>query len=127
MLRVERWTLSVAFILHSAFYVLHYTTVPMLKLLLCLIAGMFIAVLLLQLRQQRLELSHEANLLHNQIEGQQAHLWNQQMQIAVYTAPNAISKTVSMENLKLSPVSPVGTGSSNWIDARSNAPTAATP
>ena len=71
----------------------------MLKLLLCLTTGMLIAVCLLQLRQQRLELNYEANKLHNTIESRQAKLWNQQLQIAVYTAPNAIQKTVGDHDL----------------------------
>ena len=88
----------------------------MLKLLLCLTTGMLIAVCLLQLRQQRLELNYEANKLHNAIESRQAKLWNQQLQIAVYTAPNAIQQTVGSNDLKLAPQSPIGTGTSNWID-----------
>src|SRR5438874_2354120 len=90
----------------------------MLKLLLCLVTGMLIGVCLLQLRQQRLELSHEANRLHNQIESRQSKLWNQQLQIAVYTAPNAIQKTVGDHDLKLAPQSPTGTATPNWLDAR---------
>jgi cell division protein FtsL len=90
----------------------------MLKLLLCLTTGMLIAVCLLQLRQQRLELNYEGNKLHNAIESRQAKLWNQQLQIAVYTAPNAIQKTVGDHDLKLTPQSPAGTGTANWIDAR---------
>jgi cell division protein FtsL len=88
----------------------------MLKLTLCLVAAVLLAVLLLQLRQQRLELDHQANLLHNQIESQQAKLWSQQLQIAVYTAPNAISKTVGERDLKLVPQSPTHVGPSNWMD-----------
>ena len=81
----------------------------MLKLLLCLSSAMLLAVLMLQLRQQKLELNHQANKLHNQIEAQQAKLWNQQLQIAVYTAPNAISQTVG--NQKLNMTSPIPRGS----------------
>ena len=90
----------------------------MLKLLLCLFCALFLAVVTLQLRQQRLELNHQANKLHNQIEGQQAKLWNQQLQIAVYTAPNAISKTVGDRDLKLVPQSPLHVGPSNWMDVK---------
>ncbi|HYO09016.1 MAG TPA: hypothetical protein VER17_08580 [Tepidisphaeraceae bacterium] len=90
----------------------------MLKLLLCLFSAVLLAVLMLQLRQQRLELNHQANKLHNQIEAQQAKLWNQQLQIAVYTAPNAISKTVGEKDLKLVPQSPLHVGPSNWMDVR---------
>ena len=94
----------------------------MLKLLLCLVSALLIAVLMLHLRQQRLELNHQANLLHNQIEAQQARLWNQQLQIAVYTAPNAITKTVGDHSLKLVPQSPPRAGRAvnavNWLDTR---------
>ena len=89
----------------------------MLKLLLCLAFAVVLAAVMLQLRQQRLELDHQANLLHNKIEAQQAKLWSQQLQIAVYTAPNAISKTVGDKNLKLVPQSPQHVGPSNWMDA----------
>ena len=94
----------------------------MLKLLLCLFSAVLIAVLLLHLRQQRLELNHEANLLHNRIEAQQARLWNQQLQIAVYTAPNAISQTVGTHSLKLVPQSPARAHAVNWMDVRGEAP-----
>ncbi len=90
----------------------------MLKLLICLVCAVLIAVAMLHLRQQRLELDHQANLLHNQIEAQQAKLWNQQLQIAVYTAPNAISKTVGDHSLKLVPRTPVTAKQTSWIDAR---------
>src|SRR5215217_6961618 len=94
----------------------------MLKLLLCLFCAVFLAVVMLQLRQQRLELNHQANTLHNQIESQQAKLWNQQLQIAVYTAPNAISQTVGAHDLKLVPQSPTHVGPSNWMNMRPPAP-----
>ena len=89
----------------------------MLKLLLCLFSSVLLGVLMLQLRQQRLELNHQANKLHNQIEAQQAKLWNQQLQIAMYTAPNAIARTVGEHALDLVPVSPLPAGKqTNWID-----------
>jgi cell division protein FtsL len=89
----------------------------MLKLLLCLAAAACLAVVLLQLRQQRMELNYQANRLHNQIEDQQARLWNQQLQIAIYTAPNAISKTVGDHALDMVPRSPLPARNTNWIDA----------
>jgi cell division protein FtsL len=92
----------------------------MLKLLLCLATGLLIAVCLLQMRQQRLELNHQTNQLHNAIAAQQARLWNQQLQIAVYTAPNAIEKTVGNRNLHLAPQNPVGLGPSNWITVQND-------
>jgi cell division protein FtsL len=96
----------------------------MLKLLLCLCSAVLIAVLMLHLRQQRLELDHQANLLHNKIEAQQAKLWNQQLQIAVYTAPNAISKTVGDHSLRLVPRAPLPASHTSWIDARGEHPDA---
>ena len=60
-----------------------------------------------ELRQQRLELNHQALIYHNDIEAQQAKLWNQQLQIAVSTAPNAIEQTVGNHGLKLVPQAPL--------------------
>ena len=90
----------------------------MLKLLLCMAFTVVIAIAMLHLRQQRLELNHQANLLHNRIEAQQARLWSQQLQIAVYTAPNAISKTVGNQRLTLVPQSPQHVGPSDWTQIR---------
>jgi hypothetical protein len=86
----------------------------MLKLLICLFAGTALSVCLLELRQQRLELSRQANQIHSDMEASQAKLWSQQLQIAIYTAPNAIAKTVGVDDLKLSPQPAVGTTSPNW-------------
>ena len=91
----------------------------MLKLVLCLFFAMLLAVAMLHLRQQRLELNHQANRLHRQIENQQAKLWSQQLDIAVYTAPNAISQTVRNHEMILVPQKPLRTGSSNWLDMQS--------
>ena len=74
----------------------------MLKLLLCLLCGSATAVALLELRQQRLDLTFQTNKLHNQIEASQALLWNQQMSIAVATAPNALAAATRNKTLKLS-------------------------
>src|SRR4051812_3035321 len=90
----------------------------MLKLLLCLFTSLLLAVVMLQLRQQHLELSYQANQLHNRIENTQAKLWSQQLQIAVYTAPNAISKTVGTHALKMVPRSPLPAGQAHWLDAQ---------
>jgi cell division protein FtsL len=92
----------------------------MLKILLCLASSTLIAVLVLQLRQQRLELNHQVNQLHNEIEGQQAKLWNQQLEIAVFTAPNAIAKTVSNHELHMVPRNPLPAQKANWIDTGAN-------
>jgi cell division protein FtsL len=88
----------------------------MVKMLLCLTSALALAVIVLQLRQQRLELNYKISRLHQQIEAQQAKLWNQQVQIAVYTAPNAIQHTVSTHELNLVPRTPLPTGAANWID-----------
>jgi len=79
----------------------------MLKILLTLFLATLIGIVLLQLRQQRLEINYQNNQLHRNIEAAQAKLWNQQLQIATYTAPNAIIQTVNTENLKMIPRIPV--------------------
>ena len=40
------------------------------------------------------------------------------MQIAVFTAPNAIAKTVGDRNLDMVPTAPLPSARSNWIDVR---------
>ena len=92
----------------------------MLKLLLCLLGAAAIGVLVLELRQQHLELGHQTAQLHDQISSHQAKLWDQQVQIAIYTAPNAIQKTVDAHSLKLAPQTPVPGGKRSWIDVSSN-------
>ncbi len=88
----------------------------MLKLLLCILSATAISVVLLQLRQQRLELNYQANRLHTDIEKTQSKLWNQQLQIAMFTAPNAIAKTVGDQDLKMVPQAPIPALKTNWID-----------
>jgi hypothetical protein len=92
----------------------------MIKLLLCILSAGVIGVAMLELRQQKLSLSCQANRLHDQIEQSKAKLWDQQIQIAVYTAPNAISKTVGDQKLDLVPNSPLPPEKANWIDVRSD-------
>lgn len=93
----------------------------MLKLLICLVGAAAIAVLVLELRQQHLELSYQTAQLHDQIASRQAKLWDQQVQIAIYTAPNAIQKTVDAHSLKLAPQTPVPGGKDqSWIDVSNN-------
>lgn len=88
----------------------------MLKLLLCLITAALIAICMLQLRQQNLQIAHECSQLHSKISGRQAKLWSQQLEIAVYTAPNAIAQTVANHDLKLVPQTPPAPGRKHWID-----------
>ena len=92
----------------------------MLKLLLCLLSTAAVAVVTLQLRQQKLVMSAQVNHLHNQIEQSQAMLWDQQVQIAVYTAPNAIAKTVGDRKLDMVPTAPVPAGKGDWMDPQAN-------
>jgi cell division protein FtsL len=73
----------------------------MVKLLLCLCSGTILALAMLQLRQQRLELEHQQTELHDQIKNQQARLWNQQLQIAVGTGPDAVTQTVNTHHFKM--------------------------
>ncbi|HMB95310.1 MAG TPA: hypothetical protein VKK61_04655 [Tepidisphaeraceae bacterium] len=90
------------------------------KILLTLVFTMFIAVALLQLRHQRLELNYQTNKLHDEIRRSQSKLWNQQLQIAVYTAPNAIQKTVGSQNLNMVAASPLPGDQTHWIDTKRN-------
>jgi hypothetical protein len=90
----------------------------MVKLLLILVCSLILGAALLELRQQRLELNYETNKLHNEIRANQAKLWNQQIQIAIYTAPNAISKTVGDQQLNMVPQTPQLPGSGKWTDPK---------
>jgi cell division protein FtsL len=92
----------------------------MLKLLLTLAMTVILSVVLLQLRQQRLELNYQTNKLHNQIRRSQAQLWNQQLRIAEYTAPNAISNTVGVRSLQMVPESPLPARGDHWIESSHN-------
>jgi hypothetical protein len=78
----------------------------MLKLLICIFSAFAIAVVVLQLRTERREIAFQANSLHGKIESHQSKLWNQQLQIAMYTAPNAITHTVGQHDLKMVPATP---------------------
>jgi cell division protein FtsL len=93
----------------------------MVKMLVCLVCAMGLAVMTLQLRQQRLELNYKISQLHRQVESHQAKLWNQQLQIAVYTAPNAIQQTVNNRDLHMVPRAPIprgqaGSEAASWIE-----------
>jgi hypothetical protein len=86
----------------------------MLKLLLCLLCGSATAAALLELREQRLNLTLEIDRLHNQIESCQAQLWNQQLSIAVATAPNSLAAATHGKDLKLSSGNTANKRS--WVD-----------
>jgi cell division protein FtsL len=89
----------------------------MLKLLICLLASVATAVCLVQLRQQRLELNHQCNQLHNAIESRQSRLWNQQLQIATDTTPDRIRQRIEAQHLQLQALAPKGTAAPNWVDS----------
>ncbi len=86
----------------------------MLKLLLCLVCGSATAMALLELREQRLNLAFETNKLHNQIEASQGQLWNQQLEIAVATAPDALAAAAKGKDLKLT--SGKAAVEQSWVD-----------
>jgi lactam utilization protein B len=92
----------------------------MIKMLICLISALALAAMTLQLRQQRMELAHQNSELNDRINSHQAKLWSQQLQIAVYTAPNAIQQTVKTHDLKMVSQSPVRSKNANWIDVSAN-------
>lgn len=87
----------------------------MVKLLLCIFCIGALAVMVLELRQQRINLIYQTNLLHNKIEASQADLWNQQLAIAQVTAPNAISQTVKAQDLDLVNIKPTPSGKP-WLE-----------
>ena len=88
----------------------------MLKLALCLITSLAVAVWVLNLRQRQLELGHQAAELHDRIKSRQSKLWDQQFQIAVFTAPNAITQTVNNRHMKMISEAPLPAGHGQWID-----------
>jgi cell division protein FtsL len=92
----------------------------MIKMLICLLSAVVLAGMTLQLRQQRMELGHQNSELNDHINAHQAKLWSQQLQIAVYTAPNAIQQTVKTHDLKMVSQSPVRSKNANWIDVNNN-------
>jgi hypothetical protein len=80
----------------------------MVKLWICLICAAVVAGVMLELRQQRMNLGYECSRLHRDIGRTQVKLWNQQLQIGVYTAPNAINENVRQHRLNLiSPPAPL--------------------
>ena len=78
----------------------------MLKLILCLLCIGVLAAGTLQLRQQNRDLAYQCGMLHADIEALQIELWNQQLEIATATVPDAIEQTVGRYNLSLVPSNP---------------------
>ena len=69
----------------------------MIRLLLCLAAALAVAVGLLLLRQQRLQVRHECNVLHARILDAQRELWRQQLRVAVETVPDALRRAAERQ------------------------------
>ena len=88
----------------------------MIKLLLCVVSFALIAAAMLQLREQKREIGYQISKYHSQIEARQAKLWNQQLQIAICTAPNAITKTVTNQDLKRAPPKAMKSKGGAWAD-----------
>jgi|SRR5215217_9753503 hypothetical protein len=88
----------------------------MIKLLICTVSAALLAACVLQLRQQRQALAYQQAELHDRIKSQQAKLWDQQLRIASYTSPNAISHTVDSHKLDMVPQAPLPNGSGSWIE-----------
>ena len=65
----------------------------MLRILLCLSAGLALAMVMLLLRQQRLEMQNQCNAIHDEMLQTQTRLWSQQLQVAAVTAPAALELT----------------------------------
>ena len=94
----------------------------MLKLMLCLVCAFVIGTVALQLRQQELELRHQATDLHQKIQAKQSKLWSQQVEIAVYTAPNAISKSLGEVEWRLKPERHLPEGAGAWMGKKKSRP-----
>lgn len=86
----------------------------MLKLLICIVSGLAVGLVCLQMRQQQLELNNRYVTLHRQIEAQQARLWSQQMRISMYTTPQAVVKAAN--ELPLTPEGDLPAQAGHWID-----------
>lgn len=89
----------------------------MIKLLFSLLCAFSTGVATLHLRQQQLELKHDAARLQSQIEGQQSKLWSQQLQIAAATAPRVLQQTIAQHHLPLSTDPRIPAPPGNWIAA----------
>ena len=64
------------------------------RLLLCLAVAFAAGVGLLMLRQQRLQLRYECNVLHARMLDLQRTLWRQQVQVAAGTTPAALEQVL---------------------------------
>lgn len=79
----------------------------MLKLLLCIVGAFAIAAVLLHLRHEKMEINYRINQAHRRLQSLQTELWNQQLQMAIATAPAAVEKSVGQHKLNLVPAAPL--------------------
>lgn len=79
----------------------------MVKLLLCILCALCICGAMLYLRQQKLEINYQTNQMHRHMQTLQTELWNQQLQVAIFTSPNAIEHTVNAQKMQLVPAKPL--------------------
>ncbi|MGN6505307.1 MAG: hypothetical protein ACTHM6_07065 [Tepidisphaeraceae bacterium] len=92
----------------------------MIKLLSCILCAFVATGVLLHLRHQRMEINYQINQAHRRLQDLQIQLWNQQLQVAIYTAPNAIERTVGTHKMALVPATstpPVPADASQLSDA----------
>ena len=85
----------------------------MLKLLICLIVGLIVGGVTLQLRARQLELRNQVVLLEQRIQKQNARLWSQQVEISLYTSPKAVSKAI--DELPLAPQAKLPAQAGHWV------------
>ncbi len=78
----------------------------MVKLLLCIFSAIAIALSMHHLQHQKMVLNYRTNQAHKSLQNLQIELWNQQLQVAIYTAPNAIERTVGSHKIELKPANP---------------------
>ena len=76
------------------------------KLLVSLLAAAFIAAMVLEYRQQRLEMMHEMAQLHRQIDTLRQETWDLQVRIAGELEPRRLGQALGRSGLALRPLVP---------------------
>lgn len=92
----------------------------MLKLIICIFSAIAIALAMLHLQHQKMVLNYRTNQAHKSLQNLQIELWNQQLQVAIDTAPNAIERTVGSHKIELktaAPSEPVQSSTNHTGDA----------
>ena len=73
------------------------------KVLVLIVCITFVALLLLAMRQQRVEAMHEMVTLHRQINQHRQTLWHWQSKIADTTDPTSLREAIARAGLALEP------------------------